>query len=232
MSYTIKELPDGERPREKAKKYGISKLTDEELIAIVLRTGTNHQSAKDVAIAISSKVEGIKNLEKESIESLKKINGIGEVKAITLFAALELGKRLISNDYVDKSKINGAKDVYFLYENFSTLQQEILHAVFLNSKNQVIHSKTLFKGTINQSVVHPREIFKEAVKYAAVKIILIHNHPSGNASPSREDYTFTRKIERCSEMMDIPLVDHIIIGRKEYFSFYENKLYNLVNGED
>ena len=219
MTYLIKDLPEEEKPREKLKKYGVKNLTDEELIAIILRCGTKNMSVKDLAIKIKKEFKTLSDL---SYIELSKIKGVGEVKAITLLAAIELGIRSTYKE--DKNiKLNRPENIYEFFKNKLThLKQENLMAIFLDNKNKLIAYKTIFIGTINMSVSHPREIFKEAMKNSSVYIILVHNHPSGDPTPSVADLKFTNQVYKTSKIIGIPLLDHIIIGNNKYYSFYDN----------
>ena len=219
MTYLIKDLPEEEKPREKLKKYGVKNLTDEELIAIILRCGTKNMSVKDLAIKIKKEFKTLSDL---SYIELSKIKGVGEVKAITLLAAIELGIRSTYKE--DKNiKLNRPENIYEFFKNkLIHFKQENLIAVFLDNKNKLIAYKTIFIGTINMSVSHPREIFKEAMKNSSVYIILVHNHPSGDPTPSVADLKFTNQVYKTSKIIGIPLLDHIIIGNNKYYSFYDN----------
>lgn len=219
MTYLIKDLPEEEKPREKLKKYGVKNLTDEELIAIILRCGTKNMSVKDLAIKIKKEFKTLSDL---SYIELSKIKGVGEVKAITLLAAIELGIRSTYKE--DKNiKLNRPENIYEFFKNkLIYLKQENLMAIFLDNKNKLIAYKTIFIGTINMSVSHPREIFKEAMKNSSVYIILVHNHPSGDPTPSVADLKFTNQVYKTSKIIGIPLLDHIIIGNNKYYSFYDN----------
>lgn len=223
MSHLIKDLPTSEKPREKFKNIGVKNLSNEELIAIILRTGTKDISVKDLAITLSKKINDISNYNDLSIANLTKIKGMGEVKAITLLSAIELGRRTIKMHAKEKISITNAQIVYELYKyELINLKQENLIVLFLNTKKQIITSKTVFIGTINKIIVHSREIFHEAIKNCAVYIILIHNHPSGDPTPSKEDIEFTKEIKEVGLLIKIPLIDHIIIGNNKYYSFYDN----------
>ena len=227
MSYLIRDLPNSEKPREKFLKYGAKNLSDAELIAIILRTGTSKVSVKDLAINISNKLNGLVNYESLTLNNLKEIKGVGEVKAITLLAAIELGRRTLKMTENRKFSITNASVVFEIYKyELKNLKQENLIVIFLDTKKQIISSKTMFIGTINKIIVHSREIFYEAIKNCSVYIIMIHNHPSGDPTPSKEDIEFTKEIIKVGELIKIPLIDHIIIGNNNYYSFYDNK-----NGE-
>ncbi len=215
----IKEIIEEDQPRERFITKGVSSLSDEELIAILIRTGIKNKNVKEVARDILLETKGINNLANYSYTNLASIPGVGKVKAITLLSALELGKRALkSNNKV--IKIVTDKDIYNLFKyDFINEKQEKLIGVFLDNKNQIIASETIFIGTANQSMVHPREVFKLAVKYSAVKVIVVHNHPSGNPYPSCADDDFTRVLSESGKMLDIPLIDHIIIGKNSYYCY-------------
>lgn len=224
MSYLIKELPDSEKPREKLKKYGADKLSNEDLIAIILRTGTNELSVKDLAIKISKELNDLSSYRYWTINNLTKIRGMGEVKAITLLAAIELGRRTLDSNR-NKIPIANAKIVFEMFRyDLQDLKQEHLIAIFLDTKKQVIAIKNIFTGTINKIIVHPREVFFEAIKHCAASIILVHNHPSGDPKPSLEDTNFTNSVIASSKIVQIPLIDHVIIGNNKYYSFYDNEM--------
>ena len=227
MNYTIKELEVNSRPRERLKKYGPDVLADEELLAILLRTGTKEINAKTLAQNILKNINGITNFNTTSLNELAKIKGIGEVKAITILAALELGKRAlkINNNHI---KILSNKCVYDLFKyDFINVYQEKFIALFLDIKNNLITYETIFIGTLSNATIHPREIFKAAIKNSASKIIIMHNHPTGNSNPSTADINLTKKLTEIGELMSIPIIDHIIIGYHNYYSFMENKRTDL-----
>ncbi len=217
----IKELPSNEKPRERLKNYGVNSLSNEELIAIILRTGTKSLSVKEVSQNI---LKEITNLKEITIHKLLEIKGVGEVKAITLIASIELGKRLYNKEIIkEKVKLNNVDKVYSLFKDyFKDLKQEQFLVIYLDAKKQLIDYKVLFIGTIDQSTVHPREIFKNAYLLSASAIICLHNHPSGSATPSDEDITLTSKLLEISKLMLIPLLDHLVFGSNEYYSFLEN----------
>ena len=227
MNYTIKELELNSRPRERLKKYGPDVLADEELLAILLRTGTKEANAKILAQNILKNIDGITNFNTTSLNELSKIKGIGEVKAITILAALELGKWAlkINNNHI---KILSNKCVYDLFKyDFINVYQEKFIALFLDIKNNLITYETIFIGTLSNATIHPREIFKAAIKNSASKIIIMHNHPTGNSNPSTADINLTKKLTEIGELMSIPIIDHIIIGYHNYYSFMENKRTDL-----
>lgn len=225
MSYKIKDLPIDERPREKLKEKGSSSLSNEELIAILLRCGNKEESVKDLAIRLVKSLNSFNDLGSISYGDLIKIKGIKEAKALTILAAIELGKRIQNMKSYKRDKIINAEDIYFLLRpHVAHLKQEKMIAIFLNTKNEIIRYETIFIGTQNKSVAHPREIFNAAIKNSAMKIVLIHNHPSGDVTPSDEDILFTNNIKKIGEIMQIPLIDHVIIGENSYFSFFDHQM--------
>lgn len=223
----FKNIPESDKPRERLYQYGSENLSDEELISIILKTGTKGMSVKEVSLKLLENVGDIKKLKDIGINTLMGINGIGKVKAIEIKAAIELGRRI----YIDNNKLGGIilNNSLKIYEYFKDLvgdkKQEYFYTVYVDTKGRYIDKKCLFVGTINNSIVHPREIFKEAYLLSANGIICIHNHPSGDPTPSKEDIMITRKIKEIAMIHGIRLVDHLIVGANSYYSFYEdNKL--------
>ena len=223
----FKNIPESDKPRERLYQYGSENLSDEELISIILKTGTKGMSVKEVSLKLLESVGDIKRLKDIGINTLMGINGIGRVKAIEIKAAIELGRRI----YIENNKLGGVilNNSLKIYEYFKDLvgnkKQEYFYAVYVDTKGRYIDKKCLFVGTINNSIVHPREIFKEAYLLSANGIICIHNHPSGDPTPSKEDIMITRKIKEIGMIHGIKLIDHIIVGMDSYYSFYEdNKL--------
>ena len=219
---TIKDIPEDERPRERALKVGVENLSNEELISIILKTGTKNYNVKTLSTKILGSVKSIYDLKNITIPFLTKIKGIGKVKAIELLSALELGKRVYYKTEKNSIKLNNSKKIFEYFKDlFINEKQENFYAIYLDNKSKLITYKLLFKGTINTTCVHPREVFKHAFLESASSIIVIHNHPSGDVSPSSEDERVTKILFDIGNMMAIPVVDHIIIGVNEYFSFYE-----------
>jgi len=218
----IKDIPISERPRQRAIKYGISNLTNEELLAIILKTGTKKISVKDLSSRILSNLNSIHDLKNLTINSLKCINGIGEVKALEILYALELGKRVYYNVDKESVKLNSSKKIFEHFKDlFINEKQENFYAIYLDSKSKLISYKLLFKGTINSSCVHPREVFKNAFLESAYSIVVMHNHPSGDPTPSVEDKEVTSSLFEIGKFVAIPVIDHIVFGNNKYFSFYE-----------
>jgi len=224
MVVKIKELPIEERPYEKMISLGPSKLSNEELISILIKSGTKKYSAKELATVLLKSVNNIGELNNINYKKLTHISGIGIKKSCVLLAAIELGKRV--NGYTSSiinKKLNNSQIVFNYYKNLlKDAKQEHFYCVYLDNSKKIIHEKLLFLGTINYSVVHPREIFKEAYYYSASAIICVHNHPSNNLFPSSEDLKITRNLKEVGELLGIKVIDHLIIGKDNYYSFLEN----------
>ena len=223
--FMIKEIPSEERPRERFLKYSIETIQTHELIAIILRTGSKDESVLELSKRVLYQYSDIKQLSNTTTTELTKIKGIGKVKAIELLAAFELGRRA-SNEYLsENTKLQSPESIYlYLKDQFEMKTQEHFIALYLNTKAELIKKQVLFVGSLNSSLVHPREIFKHAVVNSAASIVIVHNHPSGDPTPSKNDIDVTKIIHQNSLMMDIKLIDHIIIGRNKYFSFKEKNL--------
>ncbi|HHV97919.1 MAG TPA: DNA repair protein RadC [Clostridiaceae bacterium] len=222
----IKDLPLNERPYEKLEKYGAEMLSDAELLAIIIKTGTKNETSVALAQRILAKDEegkGIAALHDFSLEQLRAINGIGRVKAIQIKAVMELSKRIAST-YSSNRKITirSANDVSkLLMEEMRHLKKEVFKVLLLNTKNHLIKQANVSVGSLNASIVHPREVFSEAVKSGCSSIIFVHNHPSGDPEPSIEDINTTRKLVNAGEILGIRVLDHIIIGNGIYVSLKE-----------
>ncbi len=225
FSRKVKDMALEERPREKMLLSGAKNLSNAELLAILLRTGTKRRNAIELANDIINKdSQGIRYLQDMSIEELCKIEGIGLSKATQIKAALELGLR-ISSYRPNKYKVKNPWDIYKYYmEGLRYKQNEVFKVVLLNTKNEIITDIDVSVGTLNSSLVHPREVFKEAIRRSSNKMILIHNHPSGSVEPSNEDKNITDRLIKCGELIGIEVIDHIIIGDGLYFSFKENMI--------
>ena len=213
------------RPRERMEEYGPKALADHELLAIILRTGTRDKNVVALALEVLRKTEGLYNFRHISMQELMEIPGIGRIKAIEILAATELGGRIARTSQVKEGTVMSSSWVgNFLIKEMSDLTQENVVALYLNTKNEIIKKETIFVGSLNSSVAHPREIFKGAVRYSAARIILAHNHPSGNTEPSEADFAFTRRVVDAGELMGIEVIDHIIVGESEYLSLREHNL--------
>jgi len=219
----IKELANNQKPRERLLNNGPAHLSDGELLAILINTGRKGCSSLDIANELLKSVESLKQLKALSINDLNKVKGIGLYKALILKAAFELGERMHSGSLDEKIQITSPQDVAnFMMGKMEHLTQEKFIVLFLNSKNVVIKQKTIFIGTLNSSIVHPREIFSEAIKCASNAIVVLHNHPSGDTTPSKEDISATNRLRECGEILGIDLLDHIIIGDHTYMSMVED----------
>lgn len=225
---TMKDLPKEEQPYEKFETYGAESLSNAELLAVILRTGTKGMTALSLAKNIlgeNNAEQGILNIEHLSLKDLKKISGVGHVKAIQIKCIGELAKRIAKAEQQPKLSFRQPKSVANYYmEEFRMKKQEHMMLIMLNTKSRLIADKVIFKGTVNASLVSPREIFMEALEKEAVYIILLHNHPSGDPTPSREDIELTQRMKEAGNLMDIQLLDHIIIGDHRYISFAEQDL--------
>ncbi|MFC7321025.1 RadC family protein [Halobacillus campisalis] len=221
-SVMIRDLPKEDRPRERLLKLGASHLSNQELLAILLGSGTRQESVTDLAHRILSHFEGIMLLKDATIEELTAIRGIGAAKGVLLLSAIEFGRRIHHMKPVERYVIRSPEDgADFVMEEMRDLKQEHFICLFLNTKNQVIHRQTIFIGSLNASIVHPREVFKEAVKRSAASIICAHNHPSGDPTPSQEDIQVTRRLNECGKMIGIELLDHLVIGDRTFISLKE-----------
>ena len=223
MSITVKELPKNERPRERLLYYGIKNLSNEELLAILLKTGTKDMNSKMLSSYMLKELGGIHAFQNCSYQKLSNIKGIGTAKACTILAAMEFGKRVYQKKQILFQKFEDAYQIASYYQDkMGKLKQENFLCIYLDVTKKLIHEKTLFIGTLNRSLVHPREIFKEAYQVSASSIICIHNHPSGEVLPSKEDILFTSQLVKVGRMLGIDVIDHIIIGDEKYYSFFEN----------
>ena len=223
MSVKMKDVPFSERPRERLINYGAENLSDEELLAIILKTGSKKMSVKELASFILSSVGGIRNLKNLNYHKIKMIEGIGEAKACMLMALSEISKRMNKKiASLNGVKLNSSSKVFEFYKDKINSVQEHVYCIYLDASKKVIEEKLLFIGTANYSLIHPRDIFKEAYLINATSIICVHNHPSGNVKPSHEDVNMTERLREVGMIMGIRLIDHIIISEDKYYSFLEN----------
>ena len=219
----IKDIPINERPREKLLEYGVNNLSNDELLAIILKQGTKNKSVKEIGIDLLNELNDITNLETITLEQLTKIKGIGKAQGLTLLATVELGRRIFKKKIPIKTKLLNSKDIYFYMKYLlDNKDQEYFYVIYVNTKKEVIERKLLFMGTLNRSTVHPREILKYAYLNSASGIICIHNHPSGDISPSSDDIRITKSLVELGCVAGIPVVDHIIMGDNKYYSFFDD----------
>ncbi|MCK1975588.1 DNA repair protein RadC [Jeotgalicoccus huakuii] len=218
----IREMHDSDKPRERLLLYGPDKLTNQELLAILIATGNKNESSLSLAAKILKDLPSIRELRELTYEELTSIKGIGMVKAITILSFIELAIRMHTHSREEEKFIRSPKDVSdILMEKVRFYNQEHFIVLFLTTKNMVIEEKTLFIGSLNSSIVHPREIFREAVKRSAAAFICVHNHPSGDPTPSKEDIEVTKRLKDCGDLIGVDFLDHIIIGDGKYISLKE-----------
>jgi DNA repair protein RadC len=222
----IKDLPESERPREKLTKYGAEVLSNAELLAILLRTGTKDESAIDIAYKLLKHQEGIGFILENKAEELSSIHGIGPAKAAQLKAAVELGRRLATQTYKKEIFIRCSKDASnIVMEDMRYLKKECMKAILLNIKCGLVSIEEISVGSINSSIVHPREVFVPAIKKSCASLILVHNHPSGDPTPSQEDINITNRLIEGGKILGIEVVDHIIIGDGKYVSLKDKGIF-------
>ncbi len=226
---TVKELPSSERPYEKCEKYGAITLSDAELLAVILRSGTKNQRVIDLAVNIlnySTAYPGLKGLNYMTMKDLTRIKGIGKVKAIELLCLTEITKRMAKEIQRDSLKLVTPQSVANYYmQDMRHLTRELVMLLMMDSKNKIIKDMIISEGTVNTSIMPTREVFVQAIKYEAVNIILLHNHPSGDPTPSAEDIRVTKKLSEAGNLIGISLMDHIIIGDNRYISLKEQGLF-------
>ncbi len=221
----ITDWPENERPRERLVKNGAQSLSDAEILAIILRVGNQEKTAIDLARSIIKDLGGFRGLDTRSIAEFCQINGIGPAKAAQIKAAIELGKRLFLEENKASQKVESSEDVFKIVgPHLENLDHEVFKVLLLTSRNTIILDKDLFQGSLAESLVSPREVIKEALNYSAASIVFVHNHPSGQPSPSEEDITVTRRLKNACETVGVKVLDHIIVGKKSYYSFADSGL--------
>lgn len=229
MSYKMNEIPKMERPREKMLKYGIDSLSNQDLLSIILKTGTKEKTVQEVSLDLLSTFGDLTHLREMTLYKVCQIKGIGKIKAMELLCCIELGKRIFLE--IEPKEKQRLTDPNMIWNNtrylFYGRKQEYFYCLYLNHKHELIERKLLFMGTINQSIVHPREVFKEAYLSSASSVICLHNHPSNDVRPSKEDISFTNKLVEIGKIQGIPILDHIIVGENSYYSFYEH--HNIIS---
>jgi DNA repair protein RadC len=210
-SLMIRDFPQDERPRERFVQNGPQSLSNHELIAILLRTGTKDESVLQLSNRLLTNFEGLRMLKAATLEEMMEIKGIGQAKAIQILAAVEIGRRIANLKNEDRYVIRSPEDgANYVMNDMRFLSQEHFVCLYLNTKNQVLHKQTIFIGSLNASIVHPREVFREALKRSAASIIALHNHPSGDPAPSKEDIEVTKRLVECGKMIGIEILDHCV----------------------
>jgi len=222
----IKEITKEERPRERLVKHGPETLATAELIAIILGNGSKNKNVIEISNKLLSDYN-LDSLSKLSLAKLKKNFGIGEAKACQIISCFELGRRVASFNHEEKIIINSAKDIEtFFLPKMSHLKKEHFKVIYLDSRKSIIKEETIFIGTLNASIIHPREIFEFAIIESAAAIILVHNHPSGDPTPSEDDLEITKQLVNSGKILGINVLDHVVIGRENIYSFKENGIFN------
>ncbi len=227
MTYRVpvKEWPSSEQPREKLVQLGPEHLSNTELLAILLRVGVAGQDVVSLSNQLLVQFEGVVGLSRTSLGSLAEVKGIGPAKAVAIKAALELGRRLMLSEVNERPQIRSPQDVATMLQlKMGLLEQEHLQVVLLNTKNFVIGTPTVYKGSLNASLIRTAEVFRDAVKENCAAIIVAHNHPSGDPTPSPEDVRVTRELVAAGKLLDIEVLDHLVIGRGQYVSLKQKKL--------
>jgi len=221
----IKEWPADDRPREKLLKHGAGSLSDAELLALLIGSGTGDATAVDIAKHFLVQHRNLSTVASQSIHELARLKGIGPARAARITAAFEIGRRVESGTDYERQKIRAPEDLVRYYgPRFRDLKQEIFSVVLLDSGQKILRDVQISSGTLNASLVHPREVFKSAIDHVAAGIVLIHNHPSGIAFPSDEDRMITAQIKKAGEIVDIPVLDHIILAKNKFYSFAKEGL--------
>lgn len=221
-TFKIVDLPENERPRERLFRYGVGVLSNSELLAIILRSGSKKENILNLSSRIINKNGGLNGLLNSNLDDFMNVHGIGKAKAAQLVALIELSKRFKSYKDGDEYKISSPRDaVELVMEEMRSLKQEYLKVIMLNTKNVVIFIRDVSIGSLNSSIVHPREVFCDAIKKSSASIVICHNHPSGDPTPSNEDINITYRLKECGKLLGIDLLDHLIIGNGKYISLKE-----------
>jgi DNA repair protein RadC len=223
MGYkSIKEWPENERPRERLLREGAAAMTEAQLIAVILRTGAGGRSALDLAMELLDRFGALRNLEQASLAELSAIRGIGKAKAAQLRAAAELGRRMFRETAPKGPAFTAGRDVHaFVFPKVQGLMKEVFYCLMLDVKNRLIREVRISEGTLSASLVHPREAFRDAIRESAASVIFVHNHPSGDHAPSREDILITEKLAAAGDTVGIRVLDHIIVADSGYTSMLE-----------
>lgn len=221
----VKEWPASEQPREKMAQLGAEHLSDAELLAILLRVGVQGQDVLSLSQHLLRAFGGVTGIARTPLSALAQVKGIGQAKAVTILAALELGRRRLLNEELEQLQVRSPQDVASLLQvRMSTLEQEQLCVVLLNTKNHVMGIRDVYRGSLNTSLIRVAEVFRDAVKENCASIIVAHNHPSGDPTPSPEDVRVTRDLVAAGKLLDIEVLDHLVIGRNRHVSLRQKKL--------
>ncbi len=223
--YRITDLQESERPRERLIALGAQALSDAELLAILLRVGVQGENAVQVGRRLLHEFGGLAGIHRASLDEIRNHKGIGQAKAAQIKAAIELGRRLVASSPEDRPTISGPEDAARLVQyDMSALEQEELRVLLLNTRNQVLSIENVYRGSLNSAQVRIGELFRVAIRRNAAAIIVVHNHPSGDPTPSPDDVAITRAIREAGKLLDIPLLDHLVIGHNRYVSLKERGL--------
>jgi len=228
-NYTVKDWPDEERPRERLVKYGVEYLTDAELLGIILVKGYQGKTSVEAAKDLLSETKSLRKLDSLSYPEMSSVKGIGLAKFAQIKAALEIGKRLLRETNLPKKKIHNALDLVNYYGPcMRDLKKEKFKVILLDVKNKIIRDIDISEGSLTESIVHPREVLKEVIKESAASVIFLHNHPSGESNPSKNDLDITERLASACELVGVKVLDHIILGEDNYFSFAQEGLLKKV----
>ncbi len=221
----IKHWPENERPRERLVKYGAESLSDAQLLAIILRTGSGEKGVLSLSMSLLDAFKTLRNMDAASIAELSSMKGLGTAKVSQIKAAFELGKRLMGESSEGMPVFSSSHAVYsYFAPRFKNLKKEFFISVLLDAKNRFIRECKVSEGTLTNSIIHPREAFKEAIKESAASVIFAHNHPSGDPEPSKDDIVITERLKSAGEIIGINVLDHVIIGDGKYVSLKEKGL--------
>ena len=228
-NYTVKDWPDEERPRERLVKHGVDCLTDAELLGIILVKGYQGKTSVELAKDLLSETKSLRKLDSLSYPEMSSVKGIGLAKFAQIKAALEIGKRLLRETNSSKKKIHNALDLVNYYGPcMRDLKKEKFKVIMLDVKNKIIKDIDISVGSLTESIVHPREVLKEIIKESAASVIFLHNHPSGESNPSKNDIDVTERLVSACELVGVKVLDHIILGEDDYFSFAQEGLLKKV----
>jgi DNA repair protein RadC len=222
----LKDWPENERPRERLIYYGAESLSDAQLLAIILRTGGRGKGVLPLAVELLDDFKGLRNIEGASIYDLRRVKGLGSAKIAQIKAAFELGKRLMSESGENKPVFSSSREVYsYFAPRLKSLKKEVFITVLLDAKNRLAKEVRVSEGTLTNSLIHPREVFREAIRESAASVIFVHNHPSGDPEPSRDDLAITERLKGAGEIIGIQVLDHVIIGDGKYVSLKDKGIF-------